>query len=571
MSDAVRATEDFERIANLPRRRPTFDELNQLAVDFTDALKTDAGAMVLRRLQALALAEAGTLKGAFIALDVGQGKTLISLMVAALLDAMRPLFVLPAQLIQKTALEREELARHWLLPNHVRLMSYQILGRKEYAGELEKYGPDLLIFDESHKLKNPDAAVTRRVQRYLDAHPETMVVAMTGTIMRASIRDFAHILRWCLGKNAPVPLSDDELFEWCSALDEQTFNGNEFDRYEPGALMRFADANDPDFFSNPRAAARRGYKRRLADTPGVIVTGDEGEKVDIPIELNAVKYNLSATTAGHFKKLREDMITPDDWQLWTGVEVWQHARELALGFHQVWDPRPPDDWRKARKEWFSFARAIILNGSTYDSPDHVAQACDAGYLPAHKLNAWRAIQDSYQIKTKAIWHDDGALLAAARWMSRGPGIVWTEHVPFAVKLAEMTGATYYGAKGLSADGLFVDHAPEGSCVIVSADANKEGRNLQKKWNRNLITSVEEGADKLHQLIGRTHRPGQDKSLVTVDVFLGCAEHARAMARARISARSIRDTVGSEQKLLIAKFNWPDDIEIASWSGPRWAR
>lgn len=570
MTDAVRATSDFNRILKLPRRDLSTSELDALAVDMTDALRRPGGTMSLRRLQALALAELGTQGGAFCALDVGQGKTLITLLAAWILGAERPLFLLPANLIKKTAREWEELAKHWLIPTNIRLFSYQMLGLADYALELEKYKPDLIIADECHKLKNPGTALTRRVDRYMAANPSTKFLALTGTIMRTSIRDFAHVLRWCLKDGAPVPLDDEELFSWCSALDEKPTFGDEFSRYEPGALMQFANADEraePD----ERTGARRAYRRRLADTPGVITTGDQGEKVETPIEIRALTYDLSATTASHFKRLREDLITPDEWQLWGPVDVWRHAKELSLGYHQIWEPRPPEDWRLARKEWFAFVRAVLQNSRAYDSPEQVARACDAGELPSHKLERWRQVEPDYKIQTKAIWHDDGALKAAAQWMAEGPGIVWTEHVPFALRLAEMTGATYYGAKGLSSDGRFVDDAGADEAIIVSVDANREGRNLQKKWWRNLVTSPPEGADIWQQMIGRTHRTGQTAPRVVVDVFLGCAEHARAMARALIGAKNIRDTVGAESKLMIAELDWPDDIVIASWSGPRWDR
>lgn len=152
-----------------------------------------------------------------------------------------------------------------------------------------------------------------------------------------------------------------------------------------------------------------------------------------------------------------------------------------------------------------------------------------------------------------------------------PGIVWVEHVPFGETLAKVTGSKYYGADGLAADGEFIDDAFAGRSIIASVKANREGRNLQKKWSRNLVTTPSEGADLWQQLIGRTHRTGQHASEVIVDVFLGCAEHVRAWRKAMIAAANIRETVGSQSKLLMAEIDWPSEEEIESWSGPRWAK
>src|SRR5665213_22043 len=205
-------TSELKRILDLPRRAPVIAPA--LVDEMTNLLRTPNGTMRLKPLQALALYEMMQCQGAFLPLDVGEGKTLISLLAPYVLDAKQPIMLLPAHLIQKTHREQEALSKHWRIPNNIRLMSYQILGLVQSADELEIYRPDLIVFDESQKAKNRSAAVVRRLCRYMDAHPETKCVAMTGTIMRKSLRDFAHILRWCLKMGAPVPLTDGELDEW---------------------------------------------------------------------------------------------------------------------------------------------------------------------------------------------------------------------------------------------------------------------------------------------------------------------------------------------------------------------
>lgn len=582
---AFKKTAELTRILRLPRRQPIPSE--GMIEEMTHLLKKPGGTMRLKPLQALAFYEMAAHGGAFLPLDVGEGKTLISLLAPYVLNAHDPILFLPAHLIEKTNREREELSKHWLIPNNLRIESYQMMGLVKSAGHLELYHPDLLIFDESQKVKNRSAAVTRRFERYMDAHPATKCVAMTGTIMRKSLRDFAHVLRWCLKMGAPVPLINAELDEWALVLDETV--DNEFTRLEPGALLELCAPEDlegvpPKEFGGDHVAARRGFRRRLRETPGIVSSAQTGTEVHfpmdaaevsrrgqpIPLTIRALTYDMRPITDQHFEKLRREMVTPDGWELAEAVDVWRHSKELAIGFHQVWDPRPPEEWRDKRRNWFKFVRAVLAHSRTYDSPDHVAQACDAGRLDRTVLDEWRAIKDTYEIHTKAIWHDDGAIETAARWMRENPGgIVWTEHVEFALRLEEVTGATYYGAKGLSASGSFVDDANASDCIIVSVDANREGRNLQTKRHANLIVSPEEGADKWQQLLGRTHRPGQTKP-VTVDVFLGCAEHVRAWQKAQAGAVSIRDTVGSESKLLIAEIDWIDEETIDSWHGPRWA-
>lgn len=717
MAQAVKHTADLDRILALPRREP---ELAPFVVrELTSILSKPSAAcgnvtpndkglcpvcdvpMVLKDLQALSLHDIGICGGGFLFLDVGEGKTLISLLAPVVLNAQRPLLLLKAHLIKKTERDRNDLARHWRIPNHIRFMSYQMLGLSQSASALDDYKPDLIIPDESQSLKNPDAAVTRRVDRYMTKNPTTRMVPMTGTAMRASLRDFAPCLRWALKENAPVPLSDHELNDWALALDDKI--DNEFMRMEPGALLTLADPSDIAS-ETPLTAARRGFRRRLRETPGVVCSAESGTKVEAALSIRPSFYDVAPITLQHFKTLREDKKTPDGFDIWEATEVWRHARELALGFNQVWaEPRiwrwlvpilksaensnedivrqisksfapmieratscetesqrerlvsdiatvyqkaitkdlalpksidapsvascpealantlgstlittirpdvfagfsasgaikrsaswetlssayqellrtcialakPPAPWRAARRAWAAYVREVLSRSRTFDSPLQIEAACDAGKLGGkHLLDAWRDVQSVYNVSTVPVWHDDSALRAAAQWM-QSPGIVWVEHVPFGERLAAFTGAKYYGADGLASDGEFIDDADSRRSIIASVKANREGRNLQKKWHRNLVTTPAEGSDSWQQILGRTHRPGQPAPVVTVDVFIGCGEHIAAWRKALAGAANIRDTVGSQSKLLIADTSsWPSAWEMAAWRGDRWER
>lgn len=566
-NEYIKHSAELERIKALPRRLSTdFDAADA----FTEALKRPEGTMRLRALQALALHDLGLYDGVFCPVGVGDGKTLISLLAAYVVGAKWPLLLLPAGLIAKTIRDLKELEAHWFIPTNIRLFSYEMLGVVNAAAELDVYRPDLIIADEAHKLKNLGAAVTRRVARYMDEHPNTKFVAMSGTFLDRSLREFAHILRWCLKDKAPIPKTDYELEQWADALDEKV---DEIRRIEPGALLDLASEEERTKYS-PIVAARMGFRRRLVETPGVVASTVDGEHVGASIYVSAVTYDMSQTTAEHFRKLREELKTPDDWDV-TPVDVWRHSRELALGFHQVWDPRPPEEWREARRNWFSFVRRVLAYSDRFDSPEHVERAILAGELvdTDGAYAKWDALRDTFRegvhYRVEPRWHDDSALKVAAKWMAKSPGLVWTEHVPFAQRLAEMTGAQYYGRQGLASDGELIDKASPKKSAIASIDANREGRNLQTIWNRNLIVSPQESPAVLQQTIARTHRPGLTASEVYVDIFLGCKEHAAAFSKCLAGTRAVHETTGAKQKLLLATIDWPTDYEIQQLRGPRW--
>lgn len=582
MTEGVRRTADFRRILELPRRVGAAPDL---AATMTELLRRPGGTMTLRPAQAQALYEIAIHGGGFLSLDVGVGKTIPSLLAPWVLNAKRTLLLLPAGLIDKTNRDRAALTPHWLIPNTIRLFSYEMLGRKQSASELATFNPDLIVADEVQKLKNPDAACTSRVIRYMAEHPWTRFVGLSGTVMTKGLRDFAHILAWCLKDGAPVPLVEHELDEWAAALDKDV---DFLQRYEPGALLELYDPAQDGADPDPVVQARRGFRRRLVQTPGVVAS-TEGSGVAQSIYLSSIEYPLKPETVSHFEKLRGEMLTPDDWQLFQPVDVWRHARELALGFHYVWDPRPPDDWRKARKEWGAFVRYVLGYSGELDSESQVAEACTTGTVVAiggerrlvtlprgrpileawlHERNRPREDGSPYKPNTVPVWHDDGALRACVEWMKR-PGLVWTEHSFFARRLAQLAGTKYYGRKGLAPDGEFIDDAPNDRAIVVSIDANREGRNLQGKWSRNLVVSPPDGADVWQQMLGRTHRPGQTADEVTVDVLCGCLEHLNAMRKALAGARAICDTTGAEQKILLADIDWPDAAAEARLTGPRW--
>ena len=573
-SPVVCHTSEFHRIFSLPRRVWQTADLEALARELTSILKQPAGSMLLRTVQALALHDAGIVDGLFGAIGVGEGKTLITLLLPLVLGASKPMLLLPASLIEKTKREQLELSRHWKIPNTIRTFSYEMLGLVQSEEELETYAPDAIICDEVHKLKNRRAARTRRVARYMHDHPYTKFCGLSGTVMDKSLKDFAHILRWCLKLTAPIPVTNEETEEWAEALDVGA--GSVFEeRRQPGALLELCTPDERK--EQPNIAARHGFRRRLTETPGVVATIGEGEHIDASIYVRGIRHKVAPVTERNFLILRGNdtddfpgWVTPDGWELMTAVDVWRHAQELALGLHYIWDPRPPTEWLEARRNWGAFVRETIARSRTFDSELHVANGCDAGRLDGTSLEQWRRVRPTFTPNVVPVWHDDSALEVCRDWMKTA-GLVWTEHGFFAERLAEFAGVPYFGAGGLDAEGRYIEDAEYGTSAIASLDANREGKNLQGLWARNLLVCPPSSAAWWEQTIARTHRPGQTADEVIVDVLLGCRENFDACMKALEGARGIRDMTGKMQKLLLADVTLPTEFEIESLRSPRWQR
>ena len=558
MNPAVHVTRELARIRDLPRR---VYEGPELAEQLSRLLRQPHGRQTLRPLQAQALLEIGTLGGLLGPLPVGSGKTLISFLAPVVARARRPMLLIPAKLRQKTERDLYQARRDWRVPASIRVESYERLGRTQHRDALDAYRPDLLILDEAHRAKNPKASITRRIRRYVEAHPECQIVAISGTITSRSIRDFAHLAVWTLGApSAPVPTNFHELEEWAEALDASPSR-------EPGALVVFAD--DTEIATHgAREACRRGYRRRLTATPGVVAMTNDHD-ASCSLQLSQITTTPPKAVQAAFAEVRDEGCRPDGWYLEDPFAVGRCARELALGFYYRWRPDPPREWLDVRKTWAKACRHIIdTNHRKIDTELGVIQAIRHYPEAEESLRAWQEIKPSFEPSTEPVWLADHAVQQALEWMRSHHGIVWVEHQAFGDRLAEISGAPYYASGGLDRRGRRIEDArPRDGSIIASRKSSGEGRNLQA-WSRALVVSPPSSGEIWEQLLGRHHRSGQEADEVAFDVFLGCVENAKSILTALERARYTEQITGQPQKILIADktFDLQVNPSLPSWRG-----
>lgn len=561
-SEGVQHTPELDRIMMIPRRVALAPEEEEERIDLlTNHLRTPGGTMRLRPVQAQALFEAHDYQGLFGPIRVSGGKTLISLLAPIILEAARPMLIVPAALIEKTRTEARKLAQHWKLPTFLHIVSYQSLGRVSGADTLEKLNPDLIVCDEGHKLKNKRAAVTKRVARFMHDHSSTRMVILTGTISKRSLHDFAHLLVWSLKLRTPLPRHYNELEAWALALDERP--NAIVPPLPPGAILKLATEED---VGEPTQRARTAVRRRINDTPGVVTASGEGCNVSLRVQGHVVP--TSPRTVDAFDTLRERWETPDGWPLSDGFAIWRHARELALGFFYKWAPRPLDEWLEARKAWSAFCRKVLKgNRRNLDSEMQVALACKEHpeWYGDEEYKAWVAIRDTFKPRTVAVPFDDSVLEYCRHWAQKSDGLIWCEHIDFANRLSTSTGLPYFAGEGLDAAGNSIEDF-NGPSAILSIEANREGRNLQR-FSRNLVVSPPQQGDRWQQLLARTHRDGQEADEVICDVVISCAEHVEAIRIMLSDAQYQEDITGDHQKLLLADVVMPDTSQLkgAIWN------
>ena len=521
------ASLEYRRIADLPRRVwDRAEDLDELVDGLTEIYRTPEGTMRLKRTQAAALRDIYDHGGLFGPIMVGGGKTLVTLLAPGLLGAATPVLLVPASVRDQTVMYViPEMKKHWKLHPNLRVVGYEEISLEKNAGLLDELKPDLLLLDECDMLKRLQAGRTRRVARYMRENPYTTVVALSGTVANHSILHYWHIVQWALKPdNSPVPRGWHEAHDWANAIDERV---KDEDRLPPGIL------------GDTITSARRWYRDRLVQTPGVVAT-DEGE-LGVSLQLDGIwDIPVPLEVRVLMKQVAEAWETPWGTPIMEAVERWRILRELSCGFYYEWQPKPPRDWLAARKEWAAFVRYTLQhNRRRLDTPLQVWNA-----HPKERA-AWEAIKDTYVPNVVPIWVSRYLVDYATQWLSDYEGVCWVEHQCVGKEL-ERYGFPYYGA----GDSRILE--ARGSC-IASIAAHGTGKNLQQ-WNHNLVICPPTAGKTWEQMMGRTHRMGQLEDRVFFDVPLHTEPFQNAMSQAFADARFLQDSLGNRQRLLYCDTN-----------------
>jgi hypothetical protein len=539
---AVGETADLRRIRDAPRRRwQDAPDLDQLIARLTAHLRTPHGTQVLRPVQAATLRDLHDHKGAYALIRTDGGKTLVSLLAAEVLQAARPLLLVPASLQEKTRREAYLLAREWRI-RPLRICSYESLSRVSHAHALEQWAPDLIVADEADALKNSSGARSRRLGRYLGAHPDTYLLLMTGSPTGRSIMDYWHLLRWCLRGGAPVPQDPMEATQWAWALDEKVA---ELTRLEPGALLTLSAPVDGD--GEGITAARKRYARRLLTTPGVLGTGTD--LPDVRLSCRIERLSPSPVIVKAVEAMRATWETPCGLPFETAIELWRHERELSCGLYYRWRVQPPREWLDARRAWSKWCRGVLSSSRSLDTPLAVVRAVEAGGLrDGGVLAGWRGVEDTFRPDTEPVWLCDRTVQWCARWLAaEGAGLCWVSLKGFGERLSELTGIPYFREGGCDERGRSIDGWA--GPAIVSVQSCYKGFNLQWKQWRNLVTTCPNGKQ-LEQLISRTHRGEQEKT-VTVEFLQMLEGDEKALAQVRADDIYSEETTEQPRRLSVA--------------------
>ncbi len=545
--------------------------------------------------------------GALMPIGVGWGKTLITLLlpqvVKMLRGSVRPMLIVPPDLVGKTRIDHGRASRyyHYPAPN---IVSMGVISHMHHSDIFERNAPDLIIVDEAHKLASTDSTRTRRLIRWVTAHPETICIFLSGTLTDKSIRDYRHLAELALRHMTPIPDAEDDLELWCSLVDvggQPTAHA----RRAVQPLVRWHFAQKSPVHETPSASrvtpevARAAYRARLRSLPGVVGTDDASCKASLLIR--PWRIDLPDTWVEAAAEFTDEGM----WEMPEGEEVVdafaavRARRQLSSGYYTrwIWPSRPcPGPWREEdeaygncvkserclcegtgvwegedhewlhhRREWFSTERHILKGVEQKTGQDSPALIRDLtlrdkfGPGPLRKLQAWLSVRERYyahgRVEPPMEYVD---LSPGPEWLAEMAkewgrvnkrGLIWyaTPHVGRALGAA---GFRVFGAGTELGDAVPTTTKIDLPCAKI--DVQGTGKNLQA-WSKNLVLEFGGSGRIWEQFLGRTHRPGQRQDEVSFDVLTDGGVRTELFASAKIGARYIQETVGSRQRLCYATY------------------
>jgi hypothetical protein len=473
----------------------------------------------------------------------GHGKTLIAHMAPAIFGASYPLLLVPAAV--KPQFERE--ARKWSawyptdLPADS-VLSYESLSSPKATRLLDARRPDLIVCDEAHYLSSTDSSRWKRLNRYLASNPDCRLVILSGTLIRASIGDFAHLVHWALRGASPLPHG------FVAGTLAAVINAAGEPRSSDLAYVARVLAA-PYGHPSDRDGCRAGFRDLLARTPGFVVS--PGLSADTSIRGSLFGGpERPESLAEALAKLGKDWVLPDDTALVDGLEFDRYSRQLTFGFYSRWKPGTLDErWVSARKAWGGVIKSYVTYGS-YDSPAIVEDAAKSGNLSnsAHRAYAdWVSVR-GMEPESETVWLESGKdfsiRLVREALSEAGPdALVWYRSTALGAVLSAILPTHGAGSR-----------PPTDGSAAVSVPVHGTGWDGWR-YHKNIVLEPPTNAAQMEQLISRTHRTGQTRDVLCW-FYVGSPYLRKCLGKIGDGARFIGDTTGEPQR-------WA----IMDWVGP----
>ena len=550
--------------------------------------------------------------GALAHVPVGQGKTLLSLVLAQIAFTQksmeRILLFVPAQVRAQLVFADIPWARRRvnittpiidlgdLTPKHrarraqrergLFIMPYSTLSGRDGAELLDSIEPQLIIADEAHSLRARNTARTRRFLKWINGR-EISFVPMSGTLTSKSLRDYHHLAHLALGEGIPIPIHAMAAKEWGDVLDSEA-QPNEYQLRMLAPLRDWARGSVAGDYPPTVEGSRRAFEARFNSAPGVIM-----DQSEIGTSLTYCNSEILPPDGYPGYKQVEDLITQVDvgWITPNGDDIdhgmlkWKWIEELSAGFYHKlsWpdglDPAVLDRakihhmkqqvYHRVLRDWLKHDGVTGMDTPFLVGQDMVRHA-DKN-VGSRLYTTWKSMKEAAwpempERDSQAVRLCDFKVAAAANWantispeeIEQYGAILWVHHQELGRWLMEILGQGPHRDRLLWApsagerrgiDEILIDPAyNRGKVIVASIKAHGTGKNLQ--WLQNmLVVQWPRDAKTAEQMVGRLHHTGQEADHLDIHMMRSTLHDHINFAACLNDALYVEQTMGMRQKLL----------------------
>ena len=446
------------------------------------------------------------------------------------------------------------------------VLPYSCLSTEDTIEVLRCIDASLVIADEAQNLRGKSAKA-KRWWSFVRKHSPAGV-AMSGTLTGKSLMEYHSLIRWCLQGNSPVPSTKVDAVKWANMIDSGAEEPSDEELAEIAPLLRWANT------THDTKGIREAFKTRLLTAPGFHTSGDKELGVSLEIS-NKPAPGATPAYLEMVKKVQERWQHPSGDVISYGIELHSCLRELSAGFYyeRYWDEDHPlvgqakERWELGQeyyKELRDFFGQTIYPREGLDTPMAVGKYhSDHGRIQSAPdlydlWSEWRALDrpDLPDRLSRPVRVDDYKIKAAVRWARalKGGGILWVIHKAVGVWLMEeLRKAKVPCRKKGSGDEWLRGDGSNAYVCVASIDAHGTGKNLQD-FEHQYIVQWPRSATQCEQLIGRTHRTGQQADRLVINTNLTSDWDHEQMSCTIQDTVYVAETMGGRRKLLIADWN-----------------
>jgi len=474
------------------------------------------------------------------------------------------------------------------------IMPFSLLSRPDGNELMEAVDPDAIYIDEAQNLKRSRTGRGKKVMWFIRerAHNDrpVKVLAMSGTLTKKSLHDYAHFSIAALGTKSPLPLSGTVLHAWDQILRTNAQRPDGYGMRTMAPLLAWArDFTGEDYDPVQTESYRRAFRHRLVSTPGVVATGERELGVSLTLHNMPVEDGPSRPGWDTLQELIQGVVdyqTPEGEDIDHAMHCYKWLSELSAGFYyRLFWPTPEVLATRRRISWEAatdlLTRAQMHHAAQQDyyrevheffkraplgldTPGDVARGiiADDTRIPSSVKSAYRYMKELEFEGMPSRDHEvvrvcDFKIQAAVQWAQQFKrGIIWFKHQAVGEWLRE----------ALTEAGLDPVWCPAGKdeliesvgdplqggkgdrIVIASIRAHGVAKNLQA-FRHQLFVQWPREADEAEQALGRTHRNGQKADELEVHLLNTLEWDHTNLAACLNDAVYVQQTTDSRQKVL----------------------